>query len=121
MELRSRNHTAFRIAVPVARSPRPAFSRRNRAQNTRSTKRTVGMFYLCLLYSFLCLLCFVPDSVGQSLDPQPTLRIVRVSEPLQFDDFPDAADGLDNMRAVPVTGFRQRDPGDGAAVSAPTT
>ena len=54
-------------------------------------------------------------------DPKPTLRIVRVSEPLQFDDFGGRADRPDSTRAVPVTGFRQRDPGDGAAVSAPTT
>src|SRR5437773_8437470 len=54
-------------------------------------------------------------------DPKPTLRIVRVSEPPQFDDFGGRADRLESTRAVPVTGFRQRDPGDGAAVSAPTT
>src|SRR3989449_4302508 len=54
-------------------------------------------------------------------DPKPTLRIVRLSEPLQFDDFRDGAEGADRIRAVAVTGFRQRDPGDGAAVSAPTT
>src|SRR2546426_6847329 len=54
-------------------------------------------------------------------NPNPTLRIVRLSEPLQFDDFRDGAEGADRTRAVAVTGFRQRDPGDGAAVSAPTT
>src|SRR3989454_10504855 len=54
-------------------------------------------------------------------DPKPTLRIVRVSEPLQFDDFRDGAGLPDRTRAVAVTGFRQRDPGDGVAVSAPTT
>ena len=54
-------------------------------------------------------------------DPNPTLRIARVSEPLQFDDFRGGADGPDSTQAVLVTGFRQRDPGDGAEVSAPTT
>src|SRR5206468_12489734 len=54
-------------------------------------------------------------------DPAPTLRIVRVSEPPQFDDFQDGADVPDSARAASVTGFRQRDPGDGATVSAPTT
>src|SRR5204863_7509170 len=54
-------------------------------------------------------------------DPKPTLRIVRVSEPLQFDDLRDGAGLPDSTRAVAVTGFRQRDPGDGVAVSAPTS
>ena len=54
-------------------------------------------------------------------NPIPTLRIVRLSEPLQFDDFLDGAEGVDHTRAAAVTGFRQRDPGDGVAVSAPTT
>ena len=54
-------------------------------------------------------------------DPNPTLRIVRVSEPLQFDHVRDGADLPDRTRAAAVTGFRQRDPGDGNAVSAPTT
>src|SRR5207247_4638399 len=54
-------------------------------------------------------------------NPIPTLRIVRLSWPLQFDDFLDGAEGVDHTRAAAVTGFRQRDPGDGNAVSAPTT
>jgi len=54
-------------------------------------------------------------------DPNPTLRIIRVSQPLQFDNFRDGADLPDRTRAAAVTGFRQRDPGDGNAVSAPTT
>ena len=54
-------------------------------------------------------------------DPNATLRIVRVSEPLQFDHVRDGADLPDGTRAAAVTGFRQRDPGDGNAVSAPTT
>src|SRR5438093_4863873 len=57
----------------------------------------------------------------QQQDPKTTLRIFRVSEHLQFDDFGGRADRPDSTRAVPVTGFRQRDPGDGAAVSEPTT
>ncbi|PYS01581.1 MAG: hypothetical protein DMG16_12250 [Acidobacteria bacterium] len=74
------------------------------------------------------LLALMPAMV-LAQDPQPlpqqnpisTLRIVRLSEPLQFDDFLDGAEGADHTRAAAVTGFRQRDPGDGVAVSAPTT
>src|SRR5439155_1430692 len=74
------------------------------------------------------LLALMPATV-LAQDPQPlpqqnpisTLRIVRLSEPLQFDDFLDGAEGADHTRAAAVTGFRQRDPGDGVAVSAPTT
>ncbi len=45
---------------------------------------------------------------------QPTLRITRVSEPPKLEEF---LDGTPPAGAVPITGFRQREPNDGEPVS----
>src|SRR5436309_1681915 len=128
MELRSRNHAAFRIVVPLlgaAYLVRGLLRGRiwGKAAPPKSMPITRAIRFSIVLSLLLALppaAALAQDSKPQQ-DPKPTLRIVRVSEPPQFDDFGGRADRLDSTRAVPVTGFRQRDPGDGAAVSAPTT
>src|SRR5437773_9011328 len=128
MELRSRNHAAFRIVVPLlgaAYLVRGLLRGRiwGKAVPPESMPITRAIRFSIVLSLLLALppaAALAQDSKPQQ-DPKPTLRIVRVSEPPQFDDFGGRADRLDSTRAVPVTGFRQRDPGDGAAVSAPTT
>src|SRR5437667_6790936 len=128
MKLRSRNHAAFRIVVPLlgaAYLVRGLLRGRiwGKAVPPESMPITRAIRFSIVLSLLLALppaAALAQDSKPQQ-DPKPTLRIVRVSEPPQFDDFGGRADRLDSTRAVPVTGFRQRDPGDGAAVSAPTT
>ena len=57
----------------------------------------------------------LPAGVTQSAPP--TVRIVRVTRPPRIEDFLDGGTPV----GVPVTGFRQREPGDGTPVTQPTT
>ncbi len=61
----------------------------------------------------------VPNPVSQADPiPRPTIQIPRVSRPPKLDDF---INNTPREAEAKVTGFRQRDPHDGEAVSKPTT
>ena len=58
------------------------------------------------------------DVAGGAKPSPPTLRIGRVTSTPSLDDF---LAGRPTAGMVEITGFRQREPGDGAPVSRPTT
>jgi hypothetical protein len=59
--------------------------------------------------------------LAQNASPAPALHISRVDQPPRLDWFTDPVNGKTVDRGTPVTGFQQREPGDGTAVSQPTT